>query len=105
EIALETLVGPLRCQRAGPKGVGVEMGRITTEWDSIPLAQPRDPLHLDVESGPLRDGVTLNIGNPHIVYFVDDLDAVDMSSVAPKIQNDPLFPNQINVGVAQMVRD
>lgn len=105
EIIVETVVGPLRCQRVGHKIVSVEMGRITTQWDSIPLARPMDTLHLEVGNGPLIDGVALNIGNPHVVYFVDDLDAVDMASVAPKIQNDPIFANKINVGAAQVVRD
>lgn len=105
EIILETVVGPLRCARVGDKIVSVDMGPITTEWDSIPLARPVDTLHLDVGNGPLSDGIALNIGNPHVVYFVDDLDAVDMASVAPRIHNDPLFPNQVNVGAAQMLRD
>ncbi len=105
DIVLETVVGSLRCRRVGNKMVSVEMGQITTKWDTIPLAQPTDTLHLDVENGPLSDGIALNIGNPHVVYFVDDLDAVDMASVAPKIQNDPIFPNQVNVGAAQVVRD
>ena len=105
DIIVETVVGPLRCQRVGHKRVSVEMGRITTQWDAIPLARPADTLHLDVENGPLSDGIALNIGNPHVVYFVDDLDAVDMASVAPKIQNDPMFPNKVSVGVAQVVRD
>ncbi len=105
EIILETVVGPLRCQRVGHKIVGVEMGRITTEWDSIPLARPTDTLHLAVGNGPLSDGIALNIGNPHVVYFVDDLNTVDMTSLAPEIQTDPIFPNQVNVGVAQVVRD
>ncbi len=105
DIILETVVGPLRCHRVGHKMVSVEMGKITTGWDSIPLARPADTLHLEVGNGPLSDGVALNIGNPHVVYFVEDLDAVDMTSVAPIIQNDSLFPNQINVGAAQVVRD
>jgi diaminopimelate epimerase len=105
DIILETVVGPLRCRREGHKFVSVEMGQITSEWGSIPLAGPADTLHLDVCNGPLSDGVALNIGNPHVVYFVDDLDVVDMGSVAPKIQNNPIFPNQVNVGAAQVVRD
>ena len=105
EIVLETVVGPLRCRRMGNRIVSVEMGRISTEWNRIPLARPGDTLHLDVGNGPLSDGIALNIGNPHVVYFVDDLDVVDMASLAPAIQNNPLFPDQVNVGAAQMVRD
>lgn len=105
EITLETVVGPLRCWRVANKIVSVEMGPIRTSWDSIPLAQPTDTLHMEVENGPLADGIALNIGNPHVVYFVEDLNAIDMASVAPKIQNNPIFPNQVNVGAAQFVRD
>ncbi len=43
------------------------------------------------------------IGNPHVVYFVDSLAAVDVAKLAPAIQNDPLFPEGVNVGVAELV--
>jgi diaminopimelate epimerase len=79
------------------------MGRIRTGWRDIPLASERDTLHLEIEEGPLRDAVALNIGNPHVVFFVDDLDAVDLGTLAPPIQNNPLFPQQVNVGAAQMM--
>lgn len=102
-IVLETVVGPLRCQRRGDRRVSVEMGPITTDWQAIPLAQPADTLHVNPGNGPLSDGIALNIGNPHVVFFVDDLDAVDMATVAPPIQTDPMFPAQVNVGVAQML--
>jgi diaminopimelate epimerase len=45
----------------------------------------------------------LSIGNPHIVFFVDDHDAVDIAALAPSIQQFPLFPNEVNVGVAQVL--
>jgi diaminopimelate epimerase len=49
--------------------------------------------------------VALAIGNPHLVFFVDDLDAVDIETIAPRIQEHSLFPNQVNVGVAQMTSE
>jgi len=75
---------------------------VTMEWRDVPLAEERDTCHLELSFGPLNDGVALAIGNPHVVFFVDDLDAVDLEAIAPKIQQHPLFPNQVNVGVAQM---
>ena len=104
-VVVETLAGPLECKRAGPMEVSCSMGRVSMDWRDIPLAEERDTCHLDVESGPLRDGVALSIGNPHVVFFVDDLDAVDIESLAPAIQQDALFPEQANVGVAQMTGD
>jgi diaminopimelate epimerase len=75
------------------------------DWRDIPLAEERDTCHLDEEFGPLRDAVALAIGNPHVVFFVDDLDAIDIEAIAPTIQQHSLFPNQVNVGVAQMIDD
>lgn len=101
EIVLETIVGPLRCWRKADKQVSVEMGRISTQWDLIPLARKVDTLRVPLTSGPLKNGVALNIGNPHIVFFVDDLDALNVPTLAAPIQNDELFPQKVNVGVAQ----
>jgi len=104
-VVIETIAGPLACTRAGPLEVGCAMGQVTMEWRDIPLAEERDTCHLDLAFGPLSDGVVLAIGNPHVVFFVDDLDAIDIESIAPKIQQHPLFPNQVNVGVAQMMSE
>ena len=102
EVMVETLAGPLACKRAGPMRVSCAMGRVTMEWQDIPLAEERDTCHLDLSFGPLSDGVALAIGNPHVVFFVDDIEAVDIEAIAPQIQEHPLFPQQVNVGVAQM---
>jgi len=101
-VVIETLAGRLACERAGDMQVSCAMGKVSMEWRDIPLAEERDTCHLDLAFGPLRDGVALSIGNPHVVYFVDDLDAIDIAALAPEIQSHPLFPNQVNVGVAEM---
>jgi len=101
-VVIETLAGLLACKRAGPMEVRCAMGRVSMEWRDIPLAEERDTCHLDISFGPLSDAVALAIGNPHVVFFVDDLDVVDIEAIAPQIQRHPLFPNQVNVGVAQM---
>ncbi len=104
-VVIETLAGALACSRAGHLQVRCEMGHVSMEWRDIPLAEERDTCHLDLSFGPLTDGIALAIGNPHVVFFVDDLDAVDVALHAPKIQRHPLFPNQVNVGVAEMRSD
>lgn len=104
-VIIETLAGRIECKRAGPRLVSCAMGQITMDWQAIPLSAERDTCHLDIEFGPLRDAVALAIGNPHVVFFVDDLDDIDVASIAPAIQRHSLFPNQVNVGVAQMTGD
>ena len=103
EAVVETFVRLLNCARTGPMSVSVNMGSIRTDWQDVPLSRPRDTLHLGLTAGPLRDPVGMSIGNPHAVFFVDDFDAIDIPAFAPSIQNDPLFPEQVNVGVAQIL--
>jgi len=103
KVAVDTLGGRLTCRGAGEKQVAVEMGRLRTAWQDIPLAREMDTLHLGIGAGPLQDPVGMNIGNPHAVFFVDDLDAVDMSIYGPRLQVHPLFPQEANIGAAQLV--
>lgn len=105
EILLETRVGVLQCRREGPRTVSTGMGRISTDWRDIPLAEKRNTCHLDLQYGPLADPVALSIGNPHLVFFVERLNDIDLATLAPPIQNDPLFPEQVNVGVAEMISE
>lgn len=102
EVALGTLGGTLACRRAGSQRVSVGMGRIRTGWRDVPLAEERDTCHLDIESGPLSDAAALSVGNPHAVFFVADVAAIDLAAAAPAIQQDPLFPQQVNVGIAEL---
>ena len=103
EIRIETLGGVLSCSRAGEKQVAVEMGRLRTGWQEIPLSREMDTLHLGIGAGPLQDPVGMNIGNPHAVFFVDDLSAVDLTRYGPQLQKDPLFPEGANIGTAQLL--
>lgn len=92
ELLIGSLGGLLHCRKAGPMAVSVTLGPISVVNDRLPL-----------ESGPLKDGMALNIGNPHAVFFVSG--DVDIPDYAPAIARDPLFPNSVNVGVAQVVDD
>lgn len=102
-VTIETVAGLLPCERAGDRNVRCEMGQVSRAWQKIPLSRECDTLHLPVAYGPLQDPVGCNVGNPHAVFFVDALDAVDIATLAPAVQNDALFPQQVNVGVAQLV--
>ena len=103
EVMIDTLGGLLGCRRAGDKLVAVEMGKLRTGWRDIPLVREMDTLHLGIGAGPLRDPVGMNIGNPHAVFFVDDLDNVDLTIWGPQLQKHPLFPQEANIGAAQLI--
>ncbi len=102
---IETAAGLLDAESTDDDMVSVDMGRISFDWRDIPLSDAADTLHLDIEAGPLRDGVAVNIGNPHAVFFVDDCESVPLEIFGPIVERDPLFPERTNVEAAQIVSD
>jgi len=86
----------------GERGATVDMGQPRFEWDAIPLAYAMDTRALPVGWGELQAPAAVNVGNPHIVFFVDDSDAVDLQTLGPLIETDALFPDRINVNVAHI---
>lgn len=103
ELLVETLAGLIDCRRTGDLEVACTMGAVSMDWQAIPLSREVDTCHVDLGDGPLTDGVALTIGNPHIVFFVDSVDAVDLAALAPAIQQNELFPNGVNVGLAEVI--
>ena len=96
-LKVETIVGILSATRRADGLVTVDMGPANLDWRDIPLAEATDTLHLEIESGPLVDPVAVNMGNPHMVFIVDDADAVDIAGLGPGLETHPLFPERTNV--------
>ncbi|PPR25391.1 MAG: Diaminopimelate epimerase [Alphaproteobacteria bacterium MarineAlpha10_Bin1] len=102
ETVIETVAGLLRAETAGDGQVAVDMGEARTAWKKIPLARKMDTLSLDLALGELSAPVAVNMGNPHAVFFVDDVDAVDLAVLGPQLEVDALFPKRANIGVAHV---
>ena len=100
--AIETGAGLLIARPAEDGLVSVDMGPARTGWREIPLAREMDPLHLALARGPLADPVGLSMGNPHAVFFVAEAEAVDLATLGPALEHDPLFPQRANIGVAEI---
>ncbi|KUR71614.1 diaminopimelate epimerase [Novosphingobium fuchskuhlense] len=98
---IETLGGML-ASTATAGGASVDMGPARFGWDEIPLAYAMDTLHMPVGWEELENPAAVNVGNPHVVFFVPDADAVDLARLGPVIETDPLFPEKVNVGVASV---
>jgi diaminopimelate epimerase len=96
---IETLGGLVEARPDGA-GIAVDMGVPRFGWDEIPLAYAMDTLHLPVGWEDLNDPVAVNVGNPHVIFFVPDTDALDLARLGPLIETDPLFPERVNVNVA-----
>ena len=83
----------------------VAMGVPRFDWEAIPLAYAVDTTAMPVGYGPLERPMAVNIGNPHAVFFVDDVAAIDLAALGPEIEHDPLFPERVNVNVAAVRAD
>ena len=83
-------------------GASVDMGTPRFDWDAIPLAYAMDTAAMPVSWDELSNPMAVNVGNPHVVFFVDDADAIDLAGIGPVIETDPLFPERINVNVASL---
>jgi diaminopimelate epimerase len=73
------------------------------DWELIPLALPMDTSDMPVGWEALERPMAVNVGNPHVIFFTPSLDAIDLARLGPLIENDPLFPERVNVNVAEIV--
>ncbi|MEM6907796.1 MAG: diaminopimelate epimerase [Pseudomonadota bacterium] len=89
----------------GEDGAVVDMGVPRFDWTAIPLAYAMDTAALPVGWGELENPVAVNVGNPHVVFFVDHADGVNLAEIGPQIEHDPLFPERVNVNVASASGD
>jgi diaminopimelate epimerase len=96
---IETLGGLLAGHSDGDL-VSVEMGEPRFDWDAIPLAYAMDTRAMPVAWEDLEAPMAANVGNPHVIFFVKDSDAVPLDRLGPLIETDPLFPQRVNVNVA-----
>ncbi|MBI1180932.1 MAG: diaminopimelate epimerase [Alphaproteobacteria bacterium] len=105
QVAVETVAGLLRCELEAVQEelVSVDMGEPRFGWRDIPLAREADTLAVEFAAGPLSRPCCVNMGNPHAVFFVDDAEAVDLAQWGLRIETDPLFPERVNVSVAQVL--
>jgi diaminopimelate epimerase len=98
---IETRGGPIHAS-TGEQGTSIDMGAPRFGWDEIPLAYPLDTADVPAGWEMLEQGIAVNVGNPHIIFFVPDLDAIPLDRLGPEIERDPLFPERVNVNVAQL---
>ncbi|MEA3045062.1 MAG: diaminopimelate epimerase [Sphingomonadales bacterium] len=101
---IETLGGVLSAKADGA-AASIDMGHPRFGWDEIPLAYAMDAEAMPVAWEDLQEPFAVNVGNPHVVFFVGDADAVDLARLGPIIEQDPLFPERVNVDIASFDGD
>jgi diaminopimelate epimerase len=106
EAKIDTAAGPLHVRRAPEGLVTVDMGAPALGWRKIPLAREMDTRKLDFAAEPGRAAPgAVSMGNPHVVFFVEDAETAPVERIGPIVEHDPLFPERVNVGFAQVKAD
>lgn len=105
-VRVGTQADVLTAERAGAQ-VTVDMGAPRFSVGEIPVNPLVNPASIPLEYGPLKNGMAVGMGNPHVVFFVADAQAVDLAALGPRIEREHLeiFPERVNVSVAQVVDD
>jgi diaminopimelate epimerase len=107
-VKIETEAGVLEAVVNGDGSVTVDMGTPRFDWQDIPLAEPfADTRYIELQVGPIDAPVlhspsVVNVGNPHCIFIVDDVDAYDLARFGPMLEHHPLFPERANISLAQI---
>jgi len=108
-LAFETPAGVVACMiESMPGTVTVDMGAPRLRWNEIPLAEEfRDTRAIELQIGPIDKPVlhspsAVSMGNPHVIFWVDDVAAHDLARFGPMLENHPIFPERANVSLAQL---
>ena len=104
KIKLKTSNRYLDANIEGEFYVKLGMGKPVFDWDKIPLIKKLDHtnINLNIDDEIFTNGFCLNVGNPHIIFFVKDCFEYDLKILGPKIENYELFPEKVNVTFAQI---
>lgn len=108
QVRIRTAADILTGSRAAGGQVSVDMGSPMMGWEDIPLSEKMDVRGVDVRIGPidnpyLKFPAVVSMGNPHAVFFVDDLDKYDIPAIGPLVEWHPVFPEGVNVGFAKVI--
>ncbi len=108
-LTFETTSGILNCWKGADGMFTVDMGRPRFKWNEIPLAEEfRDTRAIELQIGPIDKPVlhspsVVNMGNPHAIFWVDDVNAHDLAKLGPLLENHPIFPERANITLAHIV--
>ena len=108
KLVLETAAARLECLRRAETVFTVDMGRPRFAWNEIPLREPfHDTRKIELQIGPIDAPIlhtpsAVNMGNPHAIFWVDDIEAYDLAKIGPLLENHPIFPERANISLAHV---
>ena len=108
DVTIDTRGGLLQAAVESAGSITIDMGEPRFAWDEIPLAEPfHDTTGIELQIGPIDAPVlhspsVVNVGNPHAIFWVDDVEAHDLGRFGPLLENHPIFPERANISLAQV---
>ena len=107
-IILTTISGNLKSEILENNLVTTEIGNAKIGWDEIPLSDEIDTKNLNIKINDLNNnehfgGTAINVGNPHIIFFVDEFENFNIKKIGPQIENHKMFPEKCNVTIAKVI--
>jgi len=104
-LKLETAAGLLDCRREGPLSFTIDMGMPRFDWQHIPLGRPQaDTRAIDFQfttsnGKTLSNPACVNMGNPHAIFWVEDVEAYALDVNGPILEHDAMFPERANISL------
>jgi len=110
KIVLWTKTGNLESKILEEKIVETKIDSAKTKWNEIPLLKELDTKNLnykiiDKNNNEHFGGTAVNVGNPHIIFFINNIENFDLEKIGPEIENDKLFPEKCNITLAKIVNE
>ncbi|MFM2414744.1 MAG: diaminopimelate epimerase [Candidatus Parcubacteria bacterium] len=105
-FTIETVAGILTCEQESEWEYRVDMGEPRLDWKEIPLSKEYDTLNVPVLMSvaiQLPHAVCVNMGNPHAVFFVDDVAKIPLEDIGPLLERHYLFPDRANISFVQVI--
>ena len=108
EITVWTPSGILKSNILEKNIVKTEIDKPKTSWKEIPLKKNLNTKNLEIKISDKNEnihvgGTAINVGNPHVIFFVENIDDYDLKKIGPNIENHELFPEKCNVTLAKVI--
>ena len=108
KITLRTKFGILKAELNNDNLIKINMGSPNFEWHKIPLVKEMDNKNLkikieSIDGKEVIGGFSLSIGNPHLIFFVNDLNKFDLNKIGPQLENHNYFPERCNITLASII--
>jgi len=108
EITVWTASGIIKLNILKDSLVEAQIGVPKIKWNEIPISENKNTKNLgikimDEDNNKHIGGIAINVGNPHVIFFVKNIDNFNIKKIGPTIENNKLFPEKCNVTIAEVI--